>query len=62
MKFRIGDEVRKIGGNYQASGWIVAAFTTRAGLDRYVFEFESMPGMLHIFNGSQLEPMPKDAP
>ena len=51
----VGDSVRKVGGGYQADGWIVAAFTTRSGLARYVFEFAELPGMLHIFNDGQLE-------
>lgn len=55
--FEVGQEVRKVGGSYQARGEIRAALTTLAGLQRYVFEFYDMPGMLHIFNGSQLEPI-----
>lgn len=45
---------RKTGGNYQADGWVVGAFMTRAGLLRYVFEFEQIPGMLHIFTPEQI--------
>lgn len=52
---KTGDRVRKVGGGYQALGWIVSAFYTRSGALRYVFEFEAMPGMLHIFNAGQLE-------
>lgn len=44
----------KIGGSYQASGYIVAIFTTTAGLTRYVFEFDTPKGMLHIFNTEQV--------
>lgn len=54
MIFHVGDRVKKIGGNYQATGWVVGAFTTRAGAERYVFEFEDLPGMLHIFSTNQL--------
>ena len=54
-KFDIGDIVRKVGGNYEATGTIVSVFWTLAGKVRYVFEFAAYPGMLHIFNGSQLE-------
>lgn len=50
-----GQRARKVGGSYQADGTIVAAFITTAGLDRFVFEFDTPAGMLHIFNGSQLE-------
>ena len=53
--FLVGDKVKKVGGNYQATGYIVGAFSTRAGRRRYVFEFEDFPGMLHIFHGGQLE-------
>lgn len=50
-----GQRARKIGGSYQAAGTIVSVFETTAGLQRYVFEFDSPAGMLHIFNGTQLE-------
>jgi len=53
-----GDRARKVGGSYQATGWIVAAFKTRAGDPRYVFEFDTPPGMLHIFGPAQLEASP----
>lgn len=52
---KTGDKARKIGGSYQATGWIVSAFLTRSGAPRYVFEFETPPGMLHIFNADQVE-------
>ena len=55
MKFKVGDPVRKIKGNYQANGEIRAAFVNKAGEPRYVFEFADLPGMLHIFNENQLE-------
>jgi hypothetical protein len=52
---KTGDKARKVGGSYQALGWIVAAFLTRSGAPRVVFEFETPPGMLHIFNAHQVE-------
>ena len=52
--FKVGERVVKVGGSYAAKGWVVGVFTTRAGLLRYVFEFEKPRGMLHIFNGEQL--------
>lgn len=55
MKFEVGDTVRKVGGTYQADGIIVGIAVTTMGQVRYVFEFETYPGMLHIFNESQLE-------
>lgn len=50
----VGTKVRKTGGSYQADGIIVGIAVTTTGEVRYVFEFEQFPGMLHIFNGSQL--------
>ena len=55
MKFQVGDRVRKVDGSYQATGHIVAAFRTRANMERYVFEFLNPKGMLHIFGPGQLE-------
>lgn len=46
---------RKVGGSYEADGWVVAEFKTMAGAIRYVFEFDNPAGMLHIFNGTQLK-------
>ncbi len=53
--FEVGERVRKVGGSYQANGTVVAEFKTRAGKQRYVFEFDEFSGMLHIFNHEQLE-------
>jgi hypothetical protein len=55
FKFNVGDRVQKVGGSYQADGFIVGIAVTTMGQVRYVFEFEQYPGMLHIFNDSQLE-------
>ncbi len=55
--FSVGDRVRKVGGSYQATGTILAAFKTRYGSNRYVFDFDEPPGLLHIFNHEQLEPL-----
>lgn len=55
-KFQVGDTVRKVGGTYQADGIIVGIAVTTRGDIRYVFEFKDYPGMLHIFNDSQLQP------
>jgi hypothetical protein len=54
-KFSVGDLVRKVGGTYQANGIIVGTAVTTRGELRYVFEFSTFPGMLHIFNEGQLE-------
>lgn len=55
MKFKQGDKVNKVGGNYQAPGIILSGFYTTQGAERYVFEFEDLTGMLHIFTPDQLE-------
>ena len=55
--FKVGDLVRKRAG-YEYPGIIVSVFTTRAGAVRHVVEADhpGFAGMLHIFNGEQLEP------
>jgi hypothetical protein len=50
----IGDYVEKIGGSYQAKGFLRSIFTNEAGDLRAVVEFESHAGMLHIYNFGQL--------
>ena len=60
FKFHVGDNVRKVGGTYQAEGIIVGIAITTTGDVRYVFEFEQYPGMLHIFNEGQLEHVTKN--
>jgi len=62
MKFKVGDIVRKSTGSYQATGTIVAAFTTLDKKERYVFEFDIPRGMLHIFASEQLEHVYVDRP
>ena len=54
MKFQLEQRVQKIGGSYQASGTIKAAWIADDGLPRYVFRFDEPNGMLHIFNEGQL--------
>ena len=54
--FKVGDLVRKRAG-YEYPGIIVSVFRTRAGAVRYVeADHPGFAGMLHIFNGDQLEP------
>jgi len=45
---------KKVGGSYQAAGTVVSEFNTKAGDTRVVFEFDTYPGMLHIFTPKQL--------
>lgn len=55
-KFSIGDRVEKVSG-YKFPGTVVAVFRTLRLEWRYVVEAtgEDYQGMLHIFNGDQLE-------
>lgn len=55
FKFKVEENVRKVGGSYQATGTIKAAFSADDGTARYVFRFDHPPGLLHIFNDGQLE-------
>lgn len=54
FKFKIGDRAYKNAGNYQAWGTIRAVFLTRNQQTRVVFDFDELPGLLHIFTESQL--------
>ena len=55
--FSVGDRARKVGGSYQATGTIRAVFITRNGEQRFVFDFDEPPGLLHIFGPAQIELM-----
>lgn len=54
---KVGDRARKVGGSYQATGTILAVFITRNGEQRFVFDFDEPPGLLHIFGPAQIELM-----
>lgn len=54
-------KARKVGGNYQADGWVISMFQTTAGATRYVFEFLTPKGMLHIFTPEQVELLDNDS-
>ncbi|MBK8184873.1 MAG: hypothetical protein IPK63_19105 [Candidatus Competibacteraceae bacterium] len=54
---KVGDRARKVGGSYQATGTILAIFITRDEEQRFVFDFDEPPGLLHIFGPAQIEPM-----
>ncbi|MEN6587305.1 MAG: hypothetical protein ABFE02_14795 [Sulfuricella sp.] len=50
---------RKVGGNFQHTGTIVAEFTTTAGEPRLVLEFDApVAGMLHVYRPDQVELLP----
>jgi hypothetical protein len=53
--FNKGDKVRKVGGNYQAYGTVVCTGVTSLGKTLVLFEFDSIPGMVHLFGEAQLE-------
>jgi hypothetical protein len=53
MKFEIGDQVYKIGGDYRFEGIVVAAFRKHNGAIRYVVE--DLRGLLFIFNETSLQ-------
>ena len=53
MKYRVGDKVKKITGDYSFDGTVVAAFTMLGGAERYVVE-HGQCHMLHIFNEKNL--------
>lgn len=52
--FRLGQLVEKYTGDYQVVGEVRAVFWTRAGKLRYVVELDPCPGLLYIFNQTQL--------
>ena len=56
QSLKVGDLVKKRTG-YAYPGVIVSVFTTQAAAVRYVVEADhpDFAGMLHIFNGDQLE-------
>lgn len=53
-KFHIGQRVRVKDQPYHALGRIVARWMSETG-ERYVFEFDTPRGLVHIFNAAQLE-------
>lgn len=51
--FRVGDKVRKTGGDYTFDGVVVAAFQKLGGVWRYIVEDER--GLLMIYSAKNLE-------
>ena len=51
-KFKIGDKVEKISGDYKFEGVVVAIFYKLSGLNRIVVE--NGDGILHIFSDKNL--------
>jgi hypothetical protein len=52
-RFKIGDRVRKVGGDYRFPSEIRCRFRKASGAIRYVAEDDR--GILHIFSASNLE-------
>ena len=50
---KVGDKVRKVGGDYTFEGVIVAAFKKLSGVERYVVEDDR--GVLHVYSFKNLE-------
>lgn len=53
FKFKEGDKVTKVGGDYTFDGIVVAAFRKLSDKPRYVVE--NKEGLLHIFSDKQLK-------
>lgn len=54
MKYKTGQQFKKVGGDYSFVGTIVSAFTKLNGTVRYVGE--NKDGLLFIFNEASIEP------
>ena len=54
MKYKVGDKVRKISGDYQMDGVVIGTMTTTRGKERYAVEHEPY-GIIHIYNEGNLE-------
>jgi len=52
-KYKVGDEVIKLSGDYFFTGEVVSVFKKKRGLMRYVVE--NPDGILHIFSEGQLD-------
>lgn len=51
--FKLGDKVRKIGGDYTFEGIVVSVFKKLSGKERFVVEDDR--GVLHIYSDKNLE-------
>ncbi len=52
-RFRIGDKVSKVGGDYRFDGVVVSVFNKLSGHIRYVVEDDR--GVLHIYSFRNLQ-------
>lgn len=53
MEFNVGDEVSKVGGDYEFVGVVVSKFKKLSGEIRYVVENKDR--VLHIYSGKNLK-------
>lgn len=53
IEFGVGTLVRKVGGDYTFEGEVVASFTKKSGVRRYVVEDDR--GVLHVYSAKNLE-------
>lgn len=53
MELKLGDKVKKIGGDYQFEGIIISVFNKLSGKIRYVVEDDR--GVCHIYSAKNLE-------
>lgn len=51
-EYQVGDQVEKVGGDYQFVGVVVAAFQKLSGVWRYVVEDDR--GVLHVYSAKIL--------
>jgi len=56
--YNIGDAVKKVGGDYEFVGRVVAGFRNLSGLRRYVVEDDR--GVLHVYSDKVLAPASED--
>lgn len=52
--FKRGEKVRKVGGDYSFTGWIVARWQKRRAPYPWRVAVENRQGLTHIFNEKQL--------
>ena len=50
--FKVGDNVKKVGGDYTFEGIVVAAFHKLSGVERFVVEDDR--GVLHVYSAKNL--------
>jgi len=52
MNYKLGDKVKKVGGDYTFEGTVVAAFNKISGVERFVVEDDR--GVLHVYSAKVL--------